>query len=353
MPELVEVERFRRMLLPLVCTSRSKKNGAVQRLAIETPSPTPPKSFPLDEELNELSNYTVKDVLRKGKLLRVDLESAKREARYLFLHMGMTGRISTPGDVPQLESLRGGDSFPPPHTHLILKSNGHVVAFSDPRRFGKVVLCSTSENEFDDLAPDALDIPGTLEGIVGKRKGIKALLLDQKAVVSGVGNWIADEVLYQSQMHPDQSMLSSEERDVICDKLRMVLATGIDCVVDGREDGLPADWIFHRRWSKSKKEVIKDAKGRRVTWVESGGRTSAIVPSIQKLKSRKREIIKPKKGMNDAKKRKSRDVVGGGKTAKMKEGTKAGSNKEASSKKAKVRSPVRAAGTRRSQRLSK
>ena len=341
MPELVEVECFRRMLLPLVCGSK-KIAVAGHKLMIETPSPTPPKSFPSKEQLNEvMKHYVVKDVLRKGKLLRVDLESPKREGRHLFLHMGMTGRISTPGNVPKLESLRGGDSFPPPHTHLIVKSNGHVVAFSDPRRFGKVVLCSTTENEFDDLAPDALDNPGTLDGIVGKRKGIKALLLDQKAVVSGVGNWIADEVLYQSKIHPDQTMLFSEEQDVICDKLRMVLATAVDYTDSNNVAELPADWIFHRRWSKGKGEVIKDAKGRRVTWIESGGRSSAIVPSIQKLKSRKKEA-KQKVVKNETKKRKKRGVNPVGKVI-----AKYGS---AEDKKLKV---GRAVETRRSERLRK
>eukprot|EP00971_Amphidinium_carterae_P328798 6460867-Amphidinium_carterae.1 len=31
---------------------------------------------------------------------------------------------------------------------------------------------------------------------------IKGLLLDQEKAVSGVGNWVADEVLYHASIHP-------------------------------------------------------------------------------------------------------------------------------------------------------
>jgi hypothetical protein len=51
----------------------------------------------------------------------------------------------------------------------------------------------------------------------------------------------------------------------------------------------PSDWLFHRRWSKasSKNATIKDFKGRTVTFTQAGGRTSAIVSTIQKKRSRK------------------------------------------------------------------
>lgn len=276
MPELVEVEHFRQLLLPLVGASGGK-------LLIESPSPTKPKGFPSEEEFDELREYSVKDVLRKGKLIRIEFERNGREDMHLYLHMGMTGRISCPGRVLKLESLKGGDSYPPPHTHLILKSNEHEVAFSDPRRFGKVVLRPATHNEFEELAPDALTEETDFDGIVENSTAIKKLLLDQRAIVSGIGNWICDEVLYQAHIHPDQTMLTSSERDIIVEKLKFILETAVSRM----EDELPEDWLFHRRWDKRKGSGVKDAKGRAVKWLTSAGRTSAICPSIQKLKSRK------------------------------------------------------------------
>ena len=277
MPELVEVEHFRQLLLPLV----GARSGS--ELLIETPSPTPPKGFPSEAEWDELREYSVKNVRRKGKLLRIELECKDCEEKHLYLHMGMTGRISCPGRVLKLESLKGDDVYPPPHTHLILKSNKHEVAFSDPRRFGKVVLRTATDDEFAELAPDALTEKADFDGIVENTTAIKKLLLDQRAIVSGVGNWICDEVLYQAEIHPDQTMLTSSERDVIVEKLNFILGTAVSRM----EDELPADWLFHRRWDKRKGSGVKDAKGRSVKWITSAGRTSAICPSIQKLKPKK------------------------------------------------------------------
>lgn len=277
MPELVEVEHFRQLLMPLV----GARSGS--ELLIETPSPTKPKGFPSEAEWDELKEYSVKDVLRKGKLLRIELECQGRDDKHLYLHMGMTGRISCPGRVLKLESLKGGNVYPPPHTHLILKSNKHEVAFSDPRRFGRVVLRSATDDEFSELAPDALAEKADFDGIVENTTAIKKLLLDQKRVVSGVGNWICDEVLYQAEIHPDQTMLTSSERDVIVENLNFILETAVSRM----EDELPADWLFHRRWDKRKGIGVKDAKGRPIKWITSAGRTSAICPSIQMLKPRK------------------------------------------------------------------
>ena len=286
MPELVEVEHFRQLLLPLVGTS-----GSACKLRIETPSPTKPKGFPSDKEWDELRKYSVKAVKRKGKLLRIELECKGRDDQHLYLHMGMTGRVSCPGRVMKLESLKGDCAYPPPHTHLILKSNGHEASYSDPRRFGKVVLRPITEDEFVELAPDALNDGSAYDGIVGNTTGIKKLLLDQRAVVSGIGNWICDEVLYQAQIHPDQTMLTSQERDIIVAKVKYVLETAVAHI----EDDLPSDWMFHRRWDKRKGGGVKDVEGRAVKWITSAGRSTAICPSIQKLKPRKQAAAKSKR----------------------------------------------------------
>jgi hypothetical protein len=47
-------------------------------------------------------------------------------------------------------------------------------------------------------------------------------------------------------------------------------------------DKFPADWLMKYRWSKGKKETPKLPNGSRITFLKVGGRTSAIVPSVQK-----------------------------------------------------------------------
>eukprot|EP00970_Alexandrium_tamarense_P004750 scaffold785_cov216-Alexandrium_tamarense.AAC.3 len=264
MPELPEVEKFRQILLPLTAAvTKSKVNSSSSSSActitIECPSPTPPKVFPSQNDIDAINRggYAVGDVLRKGKVLCIVLKKQTQSAAaeratkrrrtngdtdscnitgneptiYLSLHMGMTGRISSPGNVPSLESLSECDEYPPPHTHMIIKSTESEACFSDPRRFGSAsvfgVWCEGGDliPSFKDLAPDALESSAgyscandvskmgrkIAEQLSNQRRGIKAVLLDQRAVVSGVGNWVADEILYRSKLHPDQSFLNVQE----------------------------------------------------------------------------------------------------------------------------------------------
>lgn len=364
MPELPEVENYRQLLLPLVSTEHRV------RLERRTLDRAPPRKFLSDAQIEEINGngYAVSEVLRKGKLICLvlsavvggDKERQKHchpqpssRRRYLFVHMGMTGRISTPDHIPKLVEVSDTTTYPPAHTYLrfVVESRRYddvgdndpagIVAeacFSDPRKFGSILLKETIEDDFDVLAPDAWQslrsLPtssSSLEGderdggadgemlrqlkhkLANQSMGIKAQLLDQKRIVSGVGNWVADEVLYQCQLHPDQNYLTDGQAHEVLGCLHRILGTAVDCLTTTRAE-FPSDWLFHYRWSKGKTaasstkgkakkkkknddefgddvdaivEVGKDAKGRTLAFVTSGGRTSAIVPTIQKKRSQK------------------------------------------------------------------
>ena len=167
-----------------------------------------------------------------------------------------------------------------------------LSAFCDPRKFGKCELSDTMAS-FDDLAPDAfldcapsentVDIIAKIEG---QSLGIKALLLDQKRAVSGVGNWVADEVLYQTAIHPDQSYLTHDQSTTVIQSLYEICKCAVECLDLGKP--YPANWLFPYRWTK--KKAGRDGEGRPLFFLKSGGRTSAIVQSVQKL----RKSQKPK-----------------------------------------------------------
>jgi formamidopyrimidine-DNA glycosylase len=163
------------------------------------------------------------------------------------------------------------------------------------------VTLSTTQSDFDNLAPDALTMFDA-EGLVGKAMGIKALLLDQKRVMSGVGNWVADEVLYQSELHPEQTFLSRAQAVTLQERLHIILNTAITCL-DDREE-FPESWLFHCRWGKRASNngtTIKDPTGRTVVFLKAAGRTSAIVPSIQVKRSQNQKTnSKLKKRESDA-----------------------------------------------------
>ena len=260
----------------------------------------------------------------------------------------MTGRVSSPSLVVRLSSMPS-TPYPPPHTHLIIKAkNESEVAWSDSRRFGQVVL-SDSCAMFDALAPDALSLADPAAAarathlLAASKKPIKALLLDQNFAVSGVGNWIADEVLYQASIHPAQARLTCAAAERIVRKVLEVCETAVGCNEErlakgSGEDmnGFPNHWLFHFRWVK-KAQGAKDFHGRSITFVKSGGRTSAVVAQVQKRMGReaaaegkeKGEVVVKEEGEGEGEKGKKKGK-GGGKKAEV-EGNAKGKRKVSTS----------------------
>lgn len=103
-----------------------------------------------------------------------------------------------------------------------------------------------------------------------------------QAFSAGVGNWVADEVLYQARMHPEQpvSDLSQEQVAAVHAALDSVIQLAVS--VDADSHKFPRDWLFHYRWTGKKASSIN---GGRIEFLTVGGRTSAFVPSVQRLVS--------------------------------------------------------------------
>lgn len=59
-----------------------------------------------------------------------------------------------------------------------------------------------------------------------------------------------------------------------------VCDTAVELLADS--DKFPADWLMKHRWGKGKKDQNKLPNGDKITFLKVGGRTSAIVPSVQK-----------------------------------------------------------------------
>ncbi|CAG8751190.1 25209_t:CDS:2, partial [Racocetra persica] len=109
-----------------------------------------------------------------------------------------------------------------------------------------------------------------------------ALLLNQ-SFSAGVGNWIADETLYQSRVHPAQytNTLSDEQITALYENLIYVCQTAVEANADSSL--FPSSWLFHYRWSKANKAGAFMPDGEKILFDTVGGRTTAIVPSVQIL----------------------------------------------------------------------
>jgi formamidopyrimidine-DNA glycosylase len=156
---------------------------------------------------------------------------------------------------------------------------------TDARRLGRIRLRHDprSEPPISLLGFDALlDLPSParfLQLLSERGAPIKALLLDQ-SFAAGVGNWIADEVLYQARIAPRRRArsLSAEEGRRLRGALRRVIAVAVGA--GSESDRFPRSWLFHHRWGR--RAGATTARGERIHHDTIGGRTTAWVPTVQR-----------------------------------------------------------------------
>ncbi len=279
-PELPEVETVCRVMRRVLLNHKIVDVEVVPDTIVF--GNTPPEAI-----VDALKGRTVTEVGRKGKTwwLRTG------EPPDVVGHLGMAGwiretnaptvRLKEHGNAP-LDDEAGRPRF----LKLLLQTDeGRGIAFTDGRRLARLRLSPSVETDpkLKELGPDAFDdLPKAQAfGDLFKKRSapIKALLMDQ-AILSGVGNWLADECLYHARIAPNRaaSSLSPEEYVQLRKKLRYVLETAVEAGAD--DSKYPTDWMFHHRWGGGKgaakigrHEIVRE---------EVGGRTTAWVPALQK-----------------------------------------------------------------------
>uniref|UniRef100_A0A0G4FFS0 Formamidopyrimidine-DNA glycosylase catalytic domain-containing protein n=1 Tax=Chromera velia CCMP2878 TaxID=1169474 RepID=A0A0G4FFS0_9ALVE len=280
MPELPEVERARRLAEEFVVGKKIVEcTAADDTIVIENvPPPTLEKA---------LLNKTVVASKRKGKNAWWILDSPPHPT----FHLGMAGsfRIKGGPTAHYKTQKRTDDDWPPRWCKLLVKmDDGTEFAFTDTRRFGRIRLLPDPENlppisllGFDPLL-EMLSLDEFGVRLRGRSGTVKGVLLDQ-AFAAGIGNWIADEVLYQAAVHPATRVgaLTDDEVAAVHGKLEEVIQ--VACATNADSAKFPESWLFHFRWEKgsSKGGAPKDFFGRTITFLTVATRTSAVVPSVQ------------------------------------------------------------------------
>ncbi len=147
---------------------------------------------------------------RRGKYMLLHLSGGNS----LIVHLRMTGKL-----------VRGNDKDAA-STHeraCFMLARGERLHFIDPRTFGKIILCRTSDlNEFlphlgfEPLQQDFT--PGALGKALARRKmPVKSAIMDQR-IIAGLGNIYACEILYRAGIDPDKpagSLSPSELRKLV------------------------------------------------------------------------------------------------------------------------------------------
>jgi formamidopyrimidine-DNA glycosylase len=276
MPELPEVERSRK-LAERVAVGRTIVRVQCADDDIVYDGVTPRRFS------RALKRRRVEAAHRRGKQMWLQLDQGPHPP----IHPGMTGPLSAPeAEALELESGIHSEGWPPRFTKLhVWLDDGGELAFTNARRLGRLRLRDRPTEEapiaklgFDPLL--SMPTPKAFITLARKRSApLKAALLDQR-FAAGVGNWIADEVLYQARLDPRRRMdsLSDDELRQLRTKLKQVIAQAVKVDADKRR--YPKRWLFHRRWGKQ--AGVLDADGAPIEHLEIGGRTTAWVPAVQR-----------------------------------------------------------------------
>lgn len=165
---------------------------------------------------------------------------------WLGVHLGMTGKLS----------VESAGYLPGAHDHLVLFQEQQALVFTDPRQFGLLRwdTGAVAPQWWRDLPPAIISPEFTLELVRDflrhhPRLALKSVLLMQERF-PGVGNWMADEILWRAKFSPHRvcGALTSAESKTLCQETRAVCKGALESVAVDFTDP-PKDWFFHVRWS--------------------------------------------------------------------------------------------------------
>lgn len=146
-------------------------------------------------------------VAKKGKVLFIYFDKW-----CLISKLGMTGWWFIPGDAPTWRKA---------NEDIVLTFDNNKLIFSDMRYFGTLTITNNPiviEKELTKIAPDILD-PNTNFNLIKHQLTqlstsklehtlIEDILVDQKLIMSGIGNYLKAEILYAAKISPLRKLKS-------------------------------------------------------------------------------------------------------------------------------------------------
>lgn len=283
MPELPEVETVMRGLEPHMVGS----------LIVKAEQRRENLRFPFPEKfVSRLQNQQVQQMRRRAKYIVVSLSSGEE----LIMHLGMSGRFT----------VNSGEGAPlnEAHDHVLFHlSNGDVVRYNDPRRFGFMDLIKQEElpehKFFSQLGPEPLgnefDEILLAEKALGKKTPLKNFLLDQR-VVAGLGNIYVLEALHMaglSPMRPSNYLATKKGKPLartgeLVKAIRLVLGRAIEAGGSTLKDYAKADgslgYFQHsfQVYGRAGEACLKKGCTGTIERVVQGGRSSFFCRRCQK-----------------------------------------------------------------------
>ena len=264
MPELAEVA--------YACNLWKKGLGKEIKEVFTHPTSRVYRDLSRSQFTKKLSGTTLTTSVTHGKQMLFSFSGNG----WLGIHLGMTGNLFLESNKYEVQK----------HDALILKQREQTLVFRDPRQFGRLRLHigTTPPDWWSNLPTGMLSNEfkrDILQRALTKhrRRPLKALLLDQR-YFPGMGNWMADEVLWRAKIHPAAlGAQVSKGQEGILYKQIILVANGAMKSVGQHGGDPPLDWLFHTRWKdgllcpKTKVPLIRE---------QIGGRTTCWSPALQK-----------------------------------------------------------------------
>lgn len=281
MPELPEVEVVARTI-----------RGEIMGKIIEDVDVFWPRivKFPDDQDEFKMivKGQRIGEIRRTGKYLRIEI-GAEYE---LVVHFRMTGKFKM---LPKEERYQK-------HLHLFFHFKGEKegLGYIDVRKFGDIFLVPKGEygkiKGLFHAGVDPLSSEFTFDKFKAllkkKKRHIKALLLDQ-SVITGLGNYLCDEVLWFESgkgVHPQRLASSLSQRELQSIYQRIVDVIQESIYLGGNSF---RDFSYGEGMKGDFKKMLKvygrsgDACFNCATPIEKmivGGRSSHYCPICQKIK---------------------------------------------------------------------
>lgn len=264
MPELAEVEFYRKQWSPGL-------GGKI--LAVEVHAN---KKVFRGTDASALSKTLTCSTLLESRTHGKQLLFRFSRGGWVGIHLGMTGELRV--EPPDVAAGK--------HDHLVLRQKKRSLVFSDPRQFGRVLFYQgKTEPRWWSHRPVEVTSKQFTREHVGHflhrhgRAPIKAVLLLQNGF-PGIGNWMADEILWQSHIHPARRAGTLRPREIatLHSKVQSVSRTALR-MIGKKLDDVPKTWLFDSRWKAGERCPRDRTPLRRGT---VGGRTTCWCANCQR-----------------------------------------------------------------------
>jgi formamidopyrimidine-DNA glycosylase len=178
-----------------------------------------------------------------------EIVGARENVRsWLGIHLGMAGKVR----------VERPDYRPAKHDHFVLFQRDRALVFTDSRQFGRVRF-HHGPDEPDWWKSDAPEIISPefdqkfLDRFLDRHRKapIKAALLMQHGF-PGIGNWMADEILWRARVLPSKRIrrLTALDRAELFRATKFVVRRSLETLGKDFSDP-PKSWLIHQKWKRN------------------------------------------------------------------------------------------------------